>query len=250
VNNGIVEPIPEKLSAEIRRSSRRAALLSAGGALVVVSSIVYSYFSLINLRNVRDHLVYESATLSREADHARMAFREAQNDRDTLLSEIDNLRRAQTALLARSVELERQLREMSAELQARRVQIEGLRCALQSSRSAIEAFHQRDYRTAVDLYDDALACDPDNAYLLNLKAYSLFRLGRLTDAVAEQRKSIAVDQSFAWGYFDLARFLCATGDFDGAKTTINEAIRLRPGLAQIMRNDGEFQRLCRGNVPR
>jgi len=247
---GGLDRIPADLSAELRRSSLRAASMTAVGALVVIGSMFYSYFSLINLKDERDRLAFESATLFNQADDARRALQEAQTDRDALLSEIERLRTAQTTLAARSIELERQLQEQAAALDATRAQVGGLRCALQSSRSAIEAFHQRDFRRAVELYGDALACDPDNAYLLNLRAYSLFRLGRLADAIAEQRRSISVDRNYAWGYFDLARFLCAAGDFEAARANIDEAIRLRPGLAQIMRNDGEFQRLCRGNAPR
>ena len=133
------------------------------------------------------------------------------------------------------------LRQDSAKM---RHEMEGLREALAASRYAIEAFHQRDYSTAVSLYDQALRADPNNAYLLNLKAYSLFKLKRVSEAIEVQRESLRADAEYAWGYFDLARFLCAAGLFDEARPSIDTALEKRPSLRGIMAKDGEFQRLC------
>lgn len=114
------------------------------------------------------------------------------------------------------------------------------------TRNAIAAFHQRDFDTAVALYDQALRADPGNAYVLNLKAYSLFKSKRLSQAVGTQRESLRADPEYAWGYFDLARFQCAAGDFNEARKSI--AIAREKGgasLIQKMEGDGEFRRLCR-----
>lgn len=112
------------------------------------------------------------------------------------------------------------------------------------TRGAIMAFHQRDYDTAVALYDQALLADPDNAYLLNLKAYSLFKRKRLSEAIDVQSESIRVDPGYAWGFFDLARFQCAAGDFEGARKSIKIALEKSPGLRRRMEGDGEFRKLC------
>jgi tetratricopeptide (TPR) repeat protein len=138
--------------------------------------------------------------------------------------------------------------ELNQRAEAMRNEIKGLREALTASRNAIVAFHQRDYNTAVALYNQALRADPNNAYLLNLKAYSLFKLKRLQDAIEVQNESIRLDPGYAWGYFDLARFKCASGDFDGARKSVEMALALarerHPGLRGAMERDGEFQRLC------
>ena len=85
----------------------------------------------------------------------------------------------------------------------------------------------------------------------NLRAYALFRMGRVEEAVRRQREGLAADSSYAWGYFDLARFLCASKppQMEEARQAVQTAITLRPDLEATMRRDGEFQRVCRGLVP-
>lgn len=117
-------------------------------------------------------------------------------------------------------------------------------CALRQSRLAIEAFHQQDYEVANHFYDEALRCDPKNAYLLNLKAYSLFRAGKAEGAIDTQEQSLKVDPKYAWGYFDLSRFFCAANAYDKAADARSSALKLRPDLADVMKQDGEFMRLC------
>ncbi len=70
-----------------------------------------------------------------------------------------------------------------AELQVTRNQLASSRAALTSARTAINAFHSGNLQEAVRLYDEALGSDPDNPYLQNLRAYTLFRLGRIQEAV-------------------------------------------------------------------
>lgn len=134
--------------------------------------------------------------------------------------------------------------ELNQRAEAMRNEIKGLRDALAASRNAIVAFHKRDYDTAVALYDQALRADPNNAYLLNLKAYSLFKLKRLQDAINVQNESIRVDPDYAWGYFDLARFKCASGEFNEARKSVEIALKKEHRLRGIMESDWEFQRLC------
>ena len=148
------------------------------------------------------------------------------------------------SLESEAVQLKSQNRELNKSAEAMRNEIKGLREALTASRDAIVAFHQRDYRTAVALYDQALRADPNNAYLLNLKAYSLFKLKRLGDAIGVQEEGIRIDSDYAWGFFDLARFQCAAGDFDGARKSVKIALEKSPGLRSRMEKDGEFQQLC------
>ena len=148
------------------------------------------------------------------------------------------------ALESDATKLRTENRELTQRAEAMRNEIKGLREALTASRDAIVAFHQRDYGTAVALYEQALRADPDNAYLLNLKAYSLFKLRRGRDAIEVQRESIRIDPDYAWGYFDLARFQCAVGEFDAARKAIEIALEKHPELRSTMEKDGEFQRLC------
>jgi tetratricopeptide (TPR) repeat protein len=160
----------------------------------------------------------------------------------------DQLRALQTevqSLESDAIQLRAENSALSEREDELRGKVKGLREALAASRSAIIAFHERDYGTAVELYDQALRADPENAYLLNLKAYALFKLERLSQAISVQKQSIKVDPDYAWGYFDLARFQCAVGEFDAARKSIEVALEKRLELRGTIDRDGEFQRLCR-----
>lgn len=154
--------------------------------------------------------------------------------------------------------LDRQRAELQGKLEADRAEDEKLktelanaRRALTASRAAINAFHAGRLEDAVAFYDEALEADPSNAYLLNLRAYALFRLHHVDDAIQTQQRSLAADPNYAWGYFDLARFLCAQSpnNLEEAKKAAQQALTLRPDLENTMRNDGEFQRVCHGQIP-
>lgn len=122
------------------------------------------------------------------------------------------------------------------------------RQAVAASRAAINAFHAGRLEDAVGLYDQAIAADSANAYLQNLRAYALFRLRRYDTAIEGQRRSLEADPTYAWGYFDLARFLCAASppDLQAAREAAERAIELRPEMRDIMQRDGEFRRVCSG----
>ena len=151
----------------------------------------------------------------------------------------------------RKQQLDIELKNNKIELDRTRTALGHARKALSSTRAAINAFHAGDLHQAVSLYDEALAWDPDNAYIQNLRAYSLFRLHRVDEAIAGERRSVAADPQYAWGYFDLARFLCAASppSIEGARSAAAKAIQLRPEIRAVMRGDGEFQHICRGQVP-
>lgn len=125
----------------------------------------------------------------------------------------------------------------------------GLRQALTAAREAIAAYHAGDYLGAVALYDRVLRGDSSNAYLLNLKAYSLFKAGRLAEALRSQELSVRADSSYAWAYFDLARFQCAAKQWSAARMSLQRLLRIAPAMRTTVERDGEFQRLCRTIAP-
>jgi tetratricopeptide (TPR) repeat protein len=139
-----------------------------------------------------------------------------------------------------------QLQSQAKELSA---QVSGLREALSASRIAIAAFHQGDYATALKFYDEALKADPGNAYVLNLRAYALFKQNKYDEALAAELLSVRVDPRYAWGYLDLARFQCAARKREDARESIAKALSLNSGLRAIMHGDGEFRRFCGSLVP-
>jgi len=125
----------------------------------------------------------------------------------------------------------------------------GLREALTAARAGINAFHAGDYLGAVGQYDKVIRDDSSNAYLLNLRAYSLFKAGRIDEAIRSQQLSLRADPGYAWGYFDLARFECARGNWDAAKAALDRLLKVNPEMRPTADRDGEFRRLCRRIYP-
>jgi tetratricopeptide (TPR) repeat protein len=157
-------------------------------------------------------------------------------------------KRAMEAAQLAKTEADR-VRKLQLESEKLRSQVSGLREALSASRFAIAAFHQRDYATAVRFYDEALRADPNDAYLLNLRAYALFKQHKYDEALATELRSVDADPNYAWGYFDLARFQCAIGKRDDARKSIAKALKINPELRDTIRGDGEFRQLCGDVVP-
>ncbi|HTT19611.1 MAG TPA: tetratricopeptide repeat protein [Candidatus Sulfotelmatobacter sp.] len=156
--------------------------------------------------------------------------------------------RARESARVAQMEAER-VSALQAESKQLSATVSSLREALSSSRIAIQAFKRGDYANAVKFYDEALEADPNNAYLLNLRAYAMFKMHKYDDALQAQLLTVRADPNYAWGYFDLARFQCATGKRDEARESIAKALSLRQDLTEIMRGDGEFRRVCGNIVP-
>lgn len=151
------------------------------------------------------------------------------------------------SLESQALQLRTQNLELTQRAEATRNEIKGLREALTASRDAINYFHHNDYKAAGALYDLSLRADPHNAYLLNLKAYSLFKLKRLSEAIDTQNEGIRINPGYAWGFVDLARFQCEAKNFNGARESIKKALDQDDKNHQLRKRveaDGEFQRLC------
>jgi tetratricopeptide (TPR) repeat protein len=167
------------------------------------------------------------------------------------VTSLRRLEREGTELTAKNGQLREELAAGLLQRDSLRATLSQTRLALASTRAAINAFHAGRLEDAVVLYGEALAADPGNAYVQNLQAYALFRLKRLPQAVTAARKSIAADTTYAWGYFDLARILCAFGSdsLAAAKDAAARAVALRPEMRGIMTSDREFQRVCNSRIP-
>jgi len=111
-------------------------------------------------------------------------------------------------------------------------------------KAGIKEYHLGRYNDAVKSYDEALKKDPNNAYIWNLKGYSLFKAGRYEESLNALRKSVQVDPQYAWGYFDLARVYCKVKQHENAVAAARTAVKLWPGIQGKMSNDKEFKMLC------
>jgi tetratricopeptide (TPR) repeat protein len=153
---------------------------------------------------------------------------------------VDEAERAQS--LAQNARTE--LASVRQEYEATQRRLERSREATQNVTQGINYYHQGNYAAAVRSYNEALNLDPENAYVLNLKGYSLFKQRKLKEAIVTLETAVKMAPDYAWGYFDLARAQCAAGEVEGARRSVTKAVTLRPGLRSVMRSDGEFQRVC------
>lgn len=148
-------------------------------------------------------------------------------------------------LLVQRDELRSQVSSLNSQLRSAQSELATYREALDAAREGINEYHSGNYAGAVASYNSALKLDPRNAYLLDLKGYSLFKDRKFDDAIATLQQSVQSDQKYAWGYFDLARVYCAAGKFSDAKTAADMAVTINAAMRSKMDADGEFRRLCR-----
>jgi tetratricopeptide (TPR) repeat protein len=220
------------------------------GAAVVFASLIYSAVSLQDTIRQKQDLEGQILDLGSRVSITQKLLDDKTAALAGTTAEISRLQTAQSGLQAKVADMEQTITDKDTELNRLRERISHQKCALIESGIAIVAFHQREYEDAIEHYSRALACDPENAYLRDLKAYSLFRAGRLDEALADERQGVAADPSYApTGYFEIARFLCASKKFPEAKDAISKALQLQPEFKETMRRDGEFMRLCKGLLP-
>lgn len=206
--------ISPKMDAQLEqmgRASRRSALLSLLGFIMVLAAIGYAVDQLHKIEKQRSDLVIEERALRSQLV--------------TTQSQL-NVARRQVADALQQV------------------------TAARDTKAAIDAFHAGHWNEAVSLFDKSLASDPDNAYVQDMRAYMLFRLGRIDESIADERLAIAADPTYSWSYLNLARAQCAASppQMEEAKKSASEAIRLNTQLSQFIKQDGEFQKVCKGQV--
>jgi tetratricopeptide (TPR) repeat protein len=167
------------------------------------------------------------------------------------------VRAAQTRLReldGRATKAQTDLAGVQRQLEGVRSELEGAREATPALIEAINAFHRRQYGLAITRYDEALRLNPGDPYIYNLKSYSQFKAGNLAGAVATMAKSLELEPTYDWGYFDLARYQCASGAGPAAVETLRAAIAKRgssvKALARVfLVEDGEFRRVCASVLP-
>jgi tetratricopeptide (TPR) repeat protein len=171
-------------------------------------------------------------------------------EREQLAREIASGREQLEALKAEEERARTEIAELQTQAATVRAELKGARDATPVLTAAIDSFHRKDYSTAVAKYDQALALNPGDAYVYNLKSYSQYKAGDLDSAIDTLSRSLEMNPAFDWGYFDLARYQCAAGAYDDALDTIARALALRGdpirrGAAFFLAKDGEFVRVCR-----
>ncbi len=173
-----------------------------------------------------------------------------------LLEERERLEQDIVQAEARVAELaiaEQETRERVAVLAeqaaALRTELKGARDATPVLTEAIRAFHAKNYPLAIVRYNEALALDPGDPYIHNLKSYSQFKAGDFQGAADTLARALELNPGYDWGYFDLARYRCAAGAPREALRTLMDAVEARGDTIRsladfFLTKDGEFRRHC------
>lgn len=177
---------------------------------------------------------------------AALKVRPLLSQREQLARDVEGLAKQEAALETErqtlSAENERLAERLTRGRQEARVR------AADPIRRGINAYHAGDYASAIASDDEALQLDPENAYVLDLKSYSQFRAGNLDGAIASISTALSVDPSYVYGYSVLARYACAAERYDLAVETYQRAKVEYPEVADLfaslLRDDGQFARLC------
>jgi tetratricopeptide (TPR) repeat protein len=168
-----------------------------------------------------------------------------------LLAQRDSLQKEIAADTSRARELTAEVARLDQRAQALRDELQGARAATPLLSQAINAFHAKKYADAIAKYDAAIALNPGDAYMQNLKSYSQFKLGDFSGAAQTMARALQLDPTYDWGYFDLARYQCAGGAPQAALNTLRDAVQrrgnsIRDAATFFLTQDGEFRRLCAG----
>jgi tetratricopeptide (TPR) repeat protein len=166
-----------------------------------------------------------------------------------LLEQRDTLRREIEADTSRARELAAEVATLDERARNLRNELEGARAATPLLSQAINAFHAKRYSDAIAKYDAAIAVNPGDAYIHNLKSYSQFKVGDVSGAAQTMARALQLDPTYDWGYFDLARYQCAGGASQAALGTLRDAVQrrgdsIRNAAKFFLAQDGEFRRLC------
>lgn len=93
-------------------------------------------------------------------------------------------------------------------------------------------------KRAVELFEQALAKDPDDLELRNQLAVALRHAGRLDDAAVELRAVLGRDAANPVAYATLAAVEIDRGNLDIAELVLNRGLQRRPDDPQLMTNLG------------
>jgi len=184
-----------ELKAQIKRSSLRAASVSAIGAIFAFGAMIYGAYELQSL-------------------NTKVVVQKKQVD--------------SSAQLANQY----------------KAQVNSLEKALDFTTAAVDELHRHNYAEAVTNYDRALAYNPNDPDILNLKGYALFKLHKYDQAAAALNQSILLDLSNPWSELNLAKVQCANHKYADAKSAITFIIVNQPDFVDTVLGDGEFTHVC------
>jgi len=91
-----------------------------------------------------------------------------------------------------------------------------------------EAYKRKEYRSALQLYTEAIELCPDYAAYYGNRSACHMMLGRYDDALKDARQSTRLDDKFVKGHLRESKCLLALGDIAAAKNSLQKVERLDP----------------------
>lgn len=112
----------------------------------------------------------------------------------------------------------------------------------------ITCFHNKDYSGAVEAYDKAIKLDSLNPIIFDLKGYSLYRNNKFAESIKSLRRSVKIDSTYSWGYYDLSLVLWASGFKSESVEVLQKLVRNDPSFKTIIKKDGQFNKIIESPV--
>ncbi|NJM62558.1 MAG: tetratricopeptide repeat protein [Oscillatoriales cyanobacterium RU_3_3] len=101
---------------------------------------------------------------------------------------------------------------------------------------------------AISSYDRALELQPDDADILDRRAYALLTLGRYDEAMADWDKVLEIDPNYANAYYNKACYFALQDRVELALENLRRAIQLEPErYRELAKTDADFDGI-RGDV--
>ena len=107
-----------------------------------------------------------------------------------------------------------------------------LRVATDQKRQAVLSFRNRDYESALEHFQAAVAADPTDVESQDNVGVTLARLGRTREATAALLRAIAIDRRFPPPHYHLGLIYDQMGRTAEAIARYQEALQLNPGFAE------------------
>ena len=103
---------------------------------------------------------------------------------------------------------------------------------------------QKDYKLAIEKYDEALKLAPNDAQTHNYKGYAFLREEQYDAAIASFKKAHELSPQYYYARLNLAKAHCAKGDVDTAKSVLLSKPALSNDEISTTIKDHEFKKLC------
>jgi tetratricopeptide (TPR) repeat protein len=133
-------------------------------------------------------------------------------------------------------------RALAAQKQAETAkhELQGAREASKFLRRGINEVHRHRYAEAVQLYDNAIALDPNNPVVHDLRGYALYLQGMNEQAAKALEHAVELSPSYAWGHYDLALVYWRLGRKVDAVREVKRAIEIDSNFRKTIQEDDQF----------